>query len=348
MVRETYLSTVLEINDVYIQLLTIDLKLTNLIINEFGEYVNVPQIVLETHCEPKVFIKINYNDKANDSYCDITNEELKSYCSFLLFDKKNKEFIIGTNQNETYFETAKNCFKIIRKILEVELSKNYIYLHSGFIIHNSYGIGLIGEKFTGKTTTILNMLMHLNPRFVSNDKVYLKIEKEDVEIFSLPYTVGVRKGTLIRYPKLLQKINEYNERNVLVDFIQDDEKNVDKSNSKIYISPKELNELFSVDIISSGSLNLFVEPYYNPNISFPRFFLSTLSLNDIIKEYRIIQNRNYLSVIIDVLCEDKFFQLNNDDTRGFEIPIIRMEYNEHIINKTMEQLPGLIEDVTGK
>ena len=101
-------------------------------------------------------------------------------------------------------KTVKRSLRNIMKLLLME--KGWLPFHSAACIWNGTGICILGGKFAGKTSTLVNLLARPGARFVSNDTLFLRDGGAFLEGCGFPNKAGLRIGALVAYPKLVDWI----------------------------------------------------------------------------------------------------------------------------------------------
>jgi hypothetical protein len=103
-------------------------------------------------------------------------------------------------------KTVKRSLRNMMKLLLVE--KGWLPLHSAACIWNDTGICVLGGKFAGKTSTLLNLLVRPGARFVSNDNLFLRDGGTHLEGCGFPNNAGLRIGALVAHPELVERIEK--------------------------------------------------------------------------------------------------------------------------------------------
>lgn len=89
--------------------------------------------------------------------------------------------------------------RLVRNRLSSECSlSGAAYLHAGCVAIGGRGVVILGDKFSGKTTQICE-LVGRGASFTSNDRIFLF---PDGRILGLPVSVNIRPATLARYDSL--------------------------------------------------------------------------------------------------------------------------------------------------
>ena len=116
--------------------------------------------------------------------------------------------------------------RLIRDSLRNLLSGKLCYLHGAFVIYKEKGICILGEKRSGKTTSVLNFLDSPKCKFVSNDDVAILRRGEELVGIGWPRAFSLRKDSLealekigicYRYPHKLE--HPYNRNSLKEEYL---------------------------------------------------------------------------------------------------------------------------------
>lgn len=116
--------------------------------------------------------------------------------------------------------------RLVRDSLRNLLSEKLCYLHGAFVIYKEKGICILGEKQSGKTTSVLNFLSNKKCKFVSNDDVAISRQDEKLMGIGWPRAISLRKDSLeelkkigiyYEYPKNLE--HPYNQNRLKEEYL---------------------------------------------------------------------------------------------------------------------------------
>jgi hypothetical protein len=105
--------------------------------------------------------------------------------------------------------TAKRTIRNMMKLLLIE--RGWLPVHASACVKNGIGICLLGGKFAGKTSTLLNLLSLPDTDLVSNDTLFIRDAGNYLEGCGFPNKAGIRIGTLLANPSLLSWIEKMTE-----------------------------------------------------------------------------------------------------------------------------------------
>lgn len=100
--------------------------------------------------------------------------------------------------------TVKRSLRNLMKLLLME--QGWLPFHSAACRWNDTGICILGGKFAGKTSTLINLLAQPGARFVSNDTLFLRDGGTFIEGCGFPNKAGLRIGALVANPRLVDWI----------------------------------------------------------------------------------------------------------------------------------------------
>jgi hypothetical protein len=103
-------------------------------------------------------------------------------------------------------KAVKRSLRNTMKLLLME--KGWLPFHSSACVWNDTGICILGGKFAGKTSTLVNLLTRPGARLVTNDNLFLRDEGTYIEGCGFPNKAGLRIGALAAYPQLVDWIGQ--------------------------------------------------------------------------------------------------------------------------------------------
>lgn len=133
-------------------------------------------------------------------------------------DEPEREYIVYEDKKIIYIRKPLDLIwrkqlvlRIIRDCLKnILLNNGMIYLHGAFVVYEHKGICILGDKRSGKTTSVLNLLSHQNSQFLSNDDVSIKVSEKNTKAFGWPRSISVRKDSFdaLKKAKINYKLEE--------------------------------------------------------------------------------------------------------------------------------------------
>jgi hypothetical protein len=169
--------------------------------------------------------------------------------------------------------TIKRTLRNMMKLLLIE--RGWLPLHASACVKNGVGICILGGKFAGKTSTLINLLSQSDATLVSNDTLFLRDAGTHVEGCGFPNKAGLRIGTLLANPELLQWIGKTSDSF----YPQIDAKTVreivattpaaelGKRPEKIILLATELAEMLQIAIQPITPIQLFLAVQFDPALN---------------------------------------------------------------------------------
>ncbi|WP_448614575.1 hypothetical protein [Modestobacter sp. URMC 112] len=169
-------------------------------------------------------------------------------------------------------KTVKRSLRNLMKLLFME--KGWLPFHSAACIWNDTGICILGDKYAGKTSTLVNLLARPGARLVTNDNLFLRDGGAVLEGCGFPNKAGLRIGTLAAYPRLVDWIGRTTEsfypqidaatfRDVVATTPADE---LGSRSEKIVLLSTELAEQFDVPIEHVAAIELFLVVQFDPSL----------------------------------------------------------------------------------
>lgn len=233
--------------------------------NIFDEWINI-----------KVFSECNYSMKEETKklfkgYFNVDNKEIMipiDYNIYLLSNDHNINFMDNLDEHKIFISKKDHKLYLVMKennkeeeiiyykrIIEslrnrILEKKGAIFFHASSISIDGNAAIFVGEKNSGKTTTMLNYLTERNGKYISNDRTAL-IKKDGKTIaIGSPTNIGIRAKTIESNKKLRgalpKKINE----NIKLD-----------DEARMSISIRELREKLNIKDVKEAKLKwiFFIE-----------------------------------------------------------------------------------------
>jgi hypothetical protein len=169
-------------------------------------------------------------------------------------------------------KTVKRALRNMMKLLLVE--QGWLPFHSAACMWNGTGICILGDKFAGKTSTLVNLLARPGARLVSNDNLFLRDGGTHLEGCGFPNNAGLRIGTLASYPSLMDRIEKTTDsfhprigaetfRDIVATTSADE---LASSSGKIVLLSTELAECLDVPIEHVAAIGLFLVVQFDPSL----------------------------------------------------------------------------------
>jgi hypothetical protein len=169
-------------------------------------------------------------------------------------------------------KTVKRSLRNMMKLLFME--NGWLPFHSAACIWNDTGICILGGKFAGKTSTLVNLLARPGARLVTNDNLFLRDGGTFLEGCGFPNKAGLRIGALAAYPRLVDWIERTTDsfypqidaetfRDIVATTPVDE---LGSRSEKIVLLSTELAEGFDVPIEHVAAIELFLVVQFDPSL----------------------------------------------------------------------------------
>ncbi len=194
----------------------------------------------------------------------------------LLFTRQRRILLVTSGSPEVRREEGMQTLRALSKWLLLE--RGWIPMHSACVAKGGRALCITGGKASGKTSTLLNLLARNRCDVLAIDKFLIRDAGSGVEICGLPGKIGVRVGTAVVQPKLLNWL-----RREQVSFFPhiraEDVKRIAETNTpeelrtrpeKIHLLPTELASLFGTSITPTARLELVLIPVFDLGVTTSR------------------------------------------------------------------------------
>lgn len=193
----------------------------------------------------------------------------------IFYPTESNDYFILNHQNDYYFVCKKNMNTYLLRILrEIYFRNNEnfgsVVYHAGGFEVNKKGVMVCGDKAKGKTTVILEEIKK-GSNYLANDRVILsQNDKNEFFINYLPLSMRIGIGTISSTPDLIKIIDSYSwsrhQSAKVLNYSYTQEQCVDELGSaeKLEMTPKEIHDIFKIDLIESSQLSAIVFPNIDP------------------------------------------------------------------------------------
>jgi hypothetical protein len=191
---------------------------------------------------------------------------------FLLSRADRSVLVASPGRLKDRQKTVKRSLRNLMKLLFME--QGWLPFHSAACVWNDTGICIIGGKFAGKTSTLVNLLAQPGARLVTNDNLFLRDGGTHLEGCGFPNKAGLRIGALVAYPRLVDWI-EHTTDSFYPQIDADTFHQVVAStpvdelggrDEKIVLLSTELAEQFDVPIQHVAPIDLFLVVSFDPTL----------------------------------------------------------------------------------
>jgi hypothetical protein len=215
-------------------------------------------------------------------------------------------------------KAVKRSLRNLMKLLFME--KGWLPFHSAACIWNDTGICILGGKFAGKTSTLVNLLARPGARLVTNDNLFLRDGGDFLEGCGFPNKAGLRIGALAAYPRLVDWIERTTDsfypqidaetfRTIVATTSVNE---LGSRSEKIVLLSTELAEQFDVPIQHVTAIELFLVVQFDPSLEQSR--LTPVTDPQQIRQYLAANFRSLSKEKQDFLQD--FFDLDGDTVQA--------------------------------
>lgn len=188
----------------------------------------------------------------------------------LLFAGQRRILLVTSGNPEVRREEGMQIVRSVTKWLLIE--QGWIPMHSACVAKDGRAICIIGEKASGKTTTLLNLLAHNGCQLLAVDKFLVRGAGSHVQVRGLPGKTGIRVGSAIGHPALLDWLTtetasffpHMSAREVQQISASNTPEQLRNRREKIHLLPSELAGLFGTSIEPAAPLHLILIPVFDP------------------------------------------------------------------------------------
>jgi len=190
----------------------------------------------------------------------------------LLFREQRRILLVTPDDQEVQREEGMQVLRAAGKWLLLE--RGWIPMHSACVAKDGRAVGVVGQKASGKTSTLLNLLARNGCDLVAADKFLLREDGRGLEICGLPGKIGVRVGSVVVQPRLLDWLAR-DEAPFFPHLSPEEVQRIAETNTpdqlrsrkeKILLLPDELAGLFDTSIEPTAPLGLLLIPMFDPDL----------------------------------------------------------------------------------
>lgn len=184
-------------------------------------------------------------------YCQDYNDDTSG--KHLIFQVENGYVIVSLESKYEFMILARLVREIAFRQLE---NQQYISFHSSSVVIGDKGYLVIGDSGAGKSTMALALCKYYGAKYVSNDRIMLKVTPDG--IYGIPFgmPIKVNYGTL----KTLEVDNEYENWELTIPMVSKNTFYDFKGENKLQMLPGELNKYLRIDAESKIKVGGIIMP----------------------------------------------------------------------------------------
>lgn len=140
--------------------------------------------------------------------------------------------------------------------------RGMVLMHGAACVLNNKGILLLGSKCAGKTT-LLSRFMEQGAKLLANDRVFLSMKNDEIQMWSLPLPLRVGVGTIEAIPAyktycsdkmIFYRKQSQNSLEALA------HRHFTPMDDKIILTNKECERIFNIEAIDCAALDVVIMP----------------------------------------------------------------------------------------
>ncbi|MEO0127411.1 MAG: hypothetical protein ABIL44_06655 [candidate division WOR-3 bacterium] len=149
--------------------------------------------------------------------------------------------------------------RTVRALVKLLLiNQGMLLFHAACAVKKGYSICFIGEKHSGKTTTLINALVNCNCSYLSNDEVIIGYYGDRIYSYGLPISIGLRFGTIRQFHFLSYLCSK--EQTAYNGIPCKSNKVFYDDDTRIYVTPQNLVSVLRSSITTVAKVGYFVVP----------------------------------------------------------------------------------------
>jgi len=146
-------------------------------------------------------------------YDDIELFEINERNAFVKLENKNK-ITLYSLLIDTYIDTIvfRELFVLIIDSIIIKYAESIggLLFHAAAFGSEQNANLIIGERGSGKTTTLLSAVKDKNNNCISNDRCIIMLNNNGFMIYGLPYTINIRPESISMFSEIDKHINNIN------------------------------------------------------------------------------------------------------------------------------------------
>ena len=278
---------IFKINDVCIKVKSDNKKIIDDLIFKYGSYY-------ETSNEYD--FEINYIVNSKNKYGFEYKESIQKEQNYLYKNDNSLDVYMNeyTNLDEDF---AKRIFTTT--VIKVLQEHDYTILHAACVAQGNDAFIISGDKRSGKTTTVLNLLKK-GYDYIANDRIAVKEINGEVVVVGIPFSMGI----MLKDADSLFDISDLKQAN-------------DGLERKVYIENHNIESTFNVNVKSKAIVKSILLPKINDSldsINVNRVDDTVSYLGNNIMIYNAIpEEKKFLNYMFKPVNKDNSF-INNIDS----------------------------------
>ena len=191
---------------------------------------------------------------------------------YYLLKPGRKILIVSSGTPEIRREQGYQTIRALMRMLLIE--RGWLPFHGACCTKNGQGICIVGNKFAGKTSTLINLLAKNGFHVVSTGRLLLYDAGSHVLARGLPCIAGIRLATLLCHPTLLHWLEKTTDSffpHISLERVYEiaastSAEELTRGKEKTRLLTSELAALFGASIEVMTPLTLFLIPIFDPSL----------------------------------------------------------------------------------
>lgn len=218
------------------------------------------------------YIRLPLDDQTDMIYEQPIGRHAQGYTYCLLSKSQRRLVFLATGDPISQHLLTMRIMRSLFKYLLIE--RGWIPFHAACCVSGGTGMCITGDKFAGKTSTLINLLTAGDAQFVSNDKLMLRAADGVLLACALPHKIGIRVGTFMAHPMLRHWLVEAADTAYPKPQLADLDRitattttaDLPSRTEKVFLMPYELAQLFDASVAAVTQPTLVLLPIFTPGI----------------------------------------------------------------------------------
>ncbi|HEY0601407.1 MAG TPA: hypothetical protein VGD58_00785, partial [Herpetosiphonaceae bacterium] len=204
------------------------------------------------------YIRLPLDDQTDMIYEQPSGRHAQGHTYCLLSKSQRRLVFLAAGDPISQHMLTMRIMRSLFKYLLIE--RGWIPFHGACCISGGTGICITGDKFAGKTSTLINLLAAGDAQLVTNDKLMLRAADGVLSACALPHKIGIRVGTFMADPTLRRWLAEAADTTYPKPRLADLEKmtatttaaDLPSRTEKVFLMPYELAQLFGASVAAAA------------------------------------------------------------------------------------------------
>lgn len=218
------------------------------------------------------YIRLPLDDQTDMIYEQPSGRHAQGHIYCLLSKSQRRLVFLAAGDPISQHMLTMRIMRSLFKYLLIE--RGWIPFHAACCISGDTAMCMTGDKFAGKTSTLINLLAAGDAQLVSNDKLMLRAADGVLAAGALPHKIGIRVGTFMADPMLRRWLAEAADTTYPKPQLADLDRitatttaaDLPSRTEKVFLMPYELAQLFGASVAAAAQPALVLIPIFTPGI----------------------------------------------------------------------------------